>query len=82
MTVWKLGFFLYEQATAKKQTKRVKFLAEMETVVSWAALVHLIEPHYLKTSKKAERQLLDPRPNRSHRSDKPRPLRQVAAGNP
>ncbi len=81
MSIWQLGFFFYEQATAKKQTKRVKFLAEMEAVVSWDALVHLIEPHDPKTSKKAGRQLLSPRSNRSHRHSQPRPLRQVAASN-
>jgi IS5 family transposase len=30
-----LGFSHYEQNTAKKQTKREKFLAEMEAVVPW-----------------------------------------------
>ena len=34
-----LGFSDYEQTTAKKQTKREKFLAEMEAVVPWDALV-------------------------------------------
>jgi len=50
-----LGFSDYEQCTAKKQTKREKFLAEMEVVVPWDALIDLIEPHYPRTSKKGGR---------------------------
>ena len=50
-----LGFSDYELTTAKKQTKREKFLAEMEAVVPWAALIALIEPHYPKASKKGGR---------------------------
>ena len=34
-----LGFSDYEQTTAKKQTKREKFLAEMEVVVPWELLI-------------------------------------------
>jgi hypothetical protein len=41
-----LGFFDYELTTPKKQTKREKFLSEMEAVVPWRALIALIEPHY------------------------------------
>ena len=48
-----LGFSDYELTTAKKQTKREKFLSEMDVVVPWQALIELIEPHYPKTSKKA-----------------------------
>ena len=33
-----LGFSDYELTTAKKQTKREKFLSEMEVVVPWQAL--------------------------------------------
>ena len=33
-------------AAKKKQTKRERFLAEMEQVVPWKRLVSLIEPHY------------------------------------
>ena len=51
----RLGFSDYEQTTAKRQTKREKFLAEMEVVVPWDALIGLIEPHYPKTSKKGGR---------------------------
>jgi IS5 family transposase len=50
-----LSFGDYEQATAKKRTKREKFLAEMEAVVPWTALIDLIEPHYPKTSSKGGR---------------------------
>jgi len=45
-----LGFGDYEQATAKKRTRRDRFLGEMEKVVPWKALLELIEPLYLKTS--------------------------------
>ena len=50
-----LGFSDYELTTAKKQTKREKFLSEMEAVVPWQALIALIEPHYPKASKKGGR---------------------------
>ncbi len=50
-----LGFSDYELTTAKKQTKRERFLSEMEEVVPWQALIDLIEPHYPKTSKKGGR---------------------------
>lgn len=40
-----LGFTDYELTTAKKQAKREKFLSEMEAVVSWQALIELIEPY-------------------------------------
>jgi IS5 family transposase len=50
-----LGFSDYEQTTAKKQTKREKFLAEMEAVVPWDALIGLIEAIYPKTGKKGGR---------------------------
>ena len=50
-----LGFSDYEQATAKKRTRRERFLAEMEQVVPWKALIDLIEPHYHKTSSKGGR---------------------------
>jgi IS5 family transposase len=47
-----LGFGDYEQATTKKRTRRERFLAEMEKVVPWNALMDLIDPHYLKISSK------------------------------
>ena len=50
-----LGFADYEQTTAKKRTKRERFLGEMEKVVPWQALLDLIEPHYPKTSSKGGR---------------------------
>lgn len=45
-----LGFGDYEQSTAKKRTRRERFLDEMENVVPWKAVIDLIEPHYPKTS--------------------------------
>ena len=45
------GFSDYEITTAKKQTKREKFLSEMEAVVPWQAVLDVIEPYNLKTSK-------------------------------
>jgi transposase, IS5 family len=50
-----LGFSDYEITTAKKQTKREKFLSETEAVVPWQALIALFEPHYPKASKKRGR---------------------------
>jgi IS5 family transposase len=43
------GFGDYEQSTAKKQTKRKRFLSEMDKVVPWQPLIDLIEPCYPKT---------------------------------
>lgn len=37
------------QTSAKKRTKRENFLAEMEAVVPWKALIDLIDSHYPKT---------------------------------
>jgi IS5 family transposase len=50
-----LGFSDYEQSKAKKQIRHEKFLAEMDTVVPWKALVDLIEPYYPKTGSKGGR---------------------------
>jgi len=50
-----LAFLEYELTTAKTQTKREKFLSEMEVVVPWQPLVGLIEPQYPKTSNKGGR---------------------------
>ena len=47
------GFSDYEQSTAKKRTNREKFLAEMEQVVPWQALLDLIEPFIQRQVKKA-----------------------------
>ena len=35
-----------------KQTRRERLLAEMETVVPWAALLAVIEPHYPTTGRR------------------------------
>ena len=43
-----LGFDDYEQSTAKKHTKRKKFLARMEQVVPCQPLIDLIVPFYPK----------------------------------
>ena len=40
------GFGDHEQSTAKKRTRRERFLAQMEAVVPWSALIDLIEPSY------------------------------------
>lgn len=42
------SFVQVEQAARKKQTRRDRFLGEMEAVVPWARLVALIEPFYPK----------------------------------
>jgi IS5 family transposase len=44
-----------EQATAKKRTRRERFLTEMEKVVPWKALLDLIKPHDPKTSSQGGR---------------------------
>jgi hypothetical protein len=41
-----LGFSDSELSTAKKQTKREKFLSALQAVVPWQALIDRIEPHY------------------------------------
>jgi IS5 family transposase len=43
-----LSFATLDHQNKKKQTKRERFLAEMESVVPWGALVGLIDPHYPK----------------------------------
>jgi IS5 family transposase len=55
MGIKQLGFGDYEQSTAKKRTRRERFLAEMEAVVPWKLLIDLIEPHYPNTSSKGGR---------------------------
>ena len=44
-----LSFASLDFAAKKKRTKRDVFLAEMATVVPWAALEGVLEPHYPKT---------------------------------
>jgi IS5 family transposase len=51
-----LGFGDYEQSTSKKQTKREKFLSEMDVVVPWKLLIDLIEPSCPKTGANGGRQ--------------------------
>ena len=50
-----LGVSDYEQSTAKKRTKKEKFLAEMDQDVPWKPLLDLIEPIYPKASSKGGR---------------------------
>ena len=50
-----LGFGDYEQTTARKRTKRERFLTQMEAVVPWKDLIDLIEPHYPKAGSKGGR---------------------------
>ncbi len=50
-----LSFASLDFAAKKKRTKRDVFLAEMATVVPWAALEGVIEPHYPKTGRKGGR---------------------------
>jgi len=40
-----------EYAGKRKRTRREEFLAEMERVVPWDALLALIEPHYPKAGR-------------------------------
>jgi transposase, IS5 family len=50
-----LRFGDYEQTTARKRTKRERFLGLMQAVVLWKALIVLIEPYYPKTGSKGGR---------------------------
>jgi IS5 family transposase len=50
-----LGFSDYEQTTAKKRTKKEKFLADMDQVVPWQPLLDLFEPVYPKVSSRGGR---------------------------
>ena len=43
-----MSFSDFEYAGKRKQTRRERFLAEMEQVVPWSGLVALIEPRYPK----------------------------------
>jgi IS5 family transposase len=45
------SFASLEYAGKKRQTRREKFLGEMERLVPWTALVALIEPHYPKSGR-------------------------------
>jgi len=46
-----LSFATLDHRNKKKQTKRKRFLSEMDAVVPWAKLLGLIEPHYPKAGK-------------------------------
>jgi len=46
-----LSFASLDYSTKKKQTKRERFLGEMNEVIPWAQIVALIEPHYAKAGK-------------------------------
>ena len=46
-----LSFATLDHRNKKKQTKRERFLGEMDAVVPWATLVGLIEPHYPQAGK-------------------------------
>lgn len=48
----RLGFSDYKLTTAKKKTKRGKFLFGMDMVIPWQMLIDLIAPHCPKISKK------------------------------
>jgi IS5 family transposase len=50
-----IGLGDYEQITAKKRTKRERFLHEIEAIVSWKELVDLTYLHYPKTTSKGGR---------------------------
>ncbi|MCF7990410.1 MAG: transposase, partial [Thiohalocapsa sp.] len=43
-----LSFADAEYQSKKKQTRRERFLAEMERVMPWAELVEELRPHYYK----------------------------------
>ena len=46
-----LSFATLDHRNKKKQTKRERFLSEMDAVVPWAVLLSLIEPYYPKAGK-------------------------------
>jgi hypothetical protein len=43
-----MSFSDFEYAGKRKQTRRERFLAEMDQVVPWSGLLALIEPYYPK----------------------------------
>ncbi len=45
-----MSFSDFEYAGKHKQTRRERFLAEMDQVVPWSGLLGLIEPYYPKAS--------------------------------
>ncbi len=46
-----ISFSSAEYAGKKRQTRREKFLGEMERVVPWPRLMALIEPHYPRSGR-------------------------------
>ncbi len=48
-----LDFSEYELTTAKKQTKRERFLSGMEVVVPWQPVIALIEPTTPRPARRA-----------------------------
>jgi len=50
-----MTFASLAHATKKKQTRRERFLSEMEAVVPWTRLTSLIAPHYPRTGPKGGR---------------------------
>jgi len=50
-----LGISDSELTTAKKQTKRQKFMTSMEALVPWDALIALIKPNSPKSNTKGGR---------------------------
>ena len=45
-----LSFSDFEHKAKRKQTRRERFLAEMDRLVPWKVLADLVEPHYGGTS--------------------------------
>jgi len=43
-----MSFSDAEYVAKRKQTRRERFLIEMDQVVPWKGLIKLIEPHYVK----------------------------------
>ena len=52
-----LSFSDLEQSQKKKVTRRERFLAQIERLLPWSALVALIEPHYPKAGRRGEQPL-------------------------
>lgn len=52
-----LSFSDLEQSHKKKVTRRERFLAQIERLLPWSALVALIEPHYPKAGRRGEQPL-------------------------
>lgn len=57
-----LGFGDYERSFVKKQTRRERFLAEMEKVVPFSELVSMLEPFYPRVGRQGGRPRWEPPP--------------------